>query len=178
MLTSLNIQKVGMHYIDALNTTEENVQDVIQFQVLVGKALFHSGEYSAGLDQMGAALRKIFEQNLFHELAIEKETACWYLIPYLKYINLCYGVYTLVYEFCSLVLLVLFSPYPFPGIDLMEKVLSLPVHELYDRLLLYRSITTSHHVPSAETSHTHEMIANTQDLVPFLLFMFIICNKL
>ena len=154
---------LGIHYIDALNTTEENVQDAIKFQVLVGKALFYNGEYFASLDQMGAALRIIFEQNLSHELAIEKETACWYLIPCLKYINLCYGVYTLVYEFCSLVLFVLFSPYPFPGIDLMEKALSFPVHKLYDQLLLYRSITTSHHVPSAETSHTHEMIANTQD---------------
>ena len=90
-----NYQKaidVGVYIIESLHL--ENPDDMhlkLKVEVLNGKAKFHSGNYSEGMDELEAVLVKILN-NSEYDYMQEKQISCWYLIPRIKYINTCYNV--------------------------------------------------------------------------------------
>ena len=90
-----NYQKVvdvGTYIIDSLDL--ENSDDLyleLKAKLLIGKAKFHSGNYSEGMAEIEVILLKV----LYHpgsDYMEEKMTSCWYLIPCIKYINACYDI--------------------------------------------------------------------------------------
>lgn len=63
----------------------------LKVELLIGKAKFHSGNYSEGMTEIEEVLLKV----LYHpgsDYLKEKITSCWYLIPRVKYINACYDI--------------------------------------------------------------------------------------
>ena len=83
---------VGTYIMESLDL--ENPDDVylkLKVELLIGKAKFHSGNYSEGMNEIETILLKI----LYHpgsDYMEEKNTACWYLIPRIKYIDACYDI--------------------------------------------------------------------------------------
>ena len=111
----------AMYYINILNKTSDFTKEVVIFRILVGKAMFHGGNYSIGMDQMELALNEIMKGQFIYEQ--EKVAACLYLIPRLKYIDQCYNVSSkLPMQIGPFILFLLFSPYPMPHFHLYENL--------------------------------------------------------
>ena len=85
---------VGTYIMESLDL--ENPDDVhlkLKVELLNGKAKFHSGNYSKGLDEIETVLVKILNHTgSDYDFIQEKQTSCWYLIPRIKYINICYDI--------------------------------------------------------------------------------------
>ena len=83
---------VGTYILESLDL--ENPDDVhlkLKVELLNGKAKFHDGNYSEGMEDIELVLLKIL--NYPESDYVEEEmTSCWYLIPRVKYINTCYGI--------------------------------------------------------------------------------------
>ena len=62
----------------------------INLHLLIGKAKFHMGQYSDGMDHIELALQSIPNSASEHEK--ERSIACWYLIPRLTYLDTCYWI--------------------------------------------------------------------------------------
>lgn len=69
-----------------------NKRDKLKIQVLIGKANFHAGNYSLGLDVMENVLNMIFKVDNTAIYQEEFDTVCKYLIFRVKYINRCYNL--------------------------------------------------------------------------------------
>ena len=138
-------------FINILKNSTDYRNELIIFHVLLGKAMFSVGNYSKGMDEMELALRIILEQPSLYEQM--KKTACWYLIPRMRYIETCYNVSQIplkvVHYISSRVLYVVFSPYPF----------TLPT-SVYDNLHLRPASAES---SSTAASHSSELTATMQD---------------
>ena len=82
--------------------------------LLIGKAKFHGGNYSGAMAQMELSLKTILDHPNNYT-RYQKSTACWYLIPRLVYLYVCYhddiiryAVNTLGFLTCLII-----SPFPF-----------------------------------------------------------------
>ena len=106
-----------IYFIDILKNTTNFRNKIILFHVLLGKAMFSIGNYSEGMNEMELALNII--QTLENPFSYEetKSTICWYLIPRVRHIEICYNVsqvlLKIVYYTTSFILYVIFSPHPF-----------------------------------------------------------------
>ena len=145
--------ELGMHYINALRKAVDFQNDVPFFQVLVGKALFYRGNYSEGMNQMELALQFIMKHNLRFQEQID--TACWYLIPRVKYIESCYSVSKvptrILYGVSSTILFLLFSPFPLPTVMTTSPI----VDEMHTSNFKSADQSTKH----TKLSDTREMMA-------------------
>ena len=143
--------ETATYFIDILKNSTDYRNELIIFHVLLGKAMFSIGNYSEGMDEMELALRIILEQPSSNEQM--KTTACWYLIPRVRYIETCYNISQIplkvVHYISSRVLYVVFSPYPF----------TLPT-SVYDNLHLRPASAES---SSTAASHSSELTATMQD---------------
>ena len=100
---------------DSLNLNDTK----IELHLLVGKAKFHMGQYSDGMDHIELALQSIPNINGSYEE--ERNIACWYLIPRITYIDTCYWIkwnlmmviVTPVVAIVGTGLFFIFSPIPF-----------------------------------------------------------------
>ena len=143
--------EMATYFIDILKNSTDYRNELIIFHVLLGKAMFSVGNYSEGMDEMELALRIILEQPSSNEQM--KTTACWYLIPRVRYIETCYNIsqvpLKVVHYISSFVLYIVFSPYPF----------TLPTF-VYDNLHLRPASAES---SSTAASHSSELTATMQD---------------
>lgn len=86
------VMDVGTYIMESLDL--ENPDDAylkLKVELLIGKSKFHGGNYSEGMAEIETILLKV----LYHpgnDYMEEKNTACWYLIPRIKYINACYDI--------------------------------------------------------------------------------------
>ena len=76
--------ELGTH---VLNRCKKKPQVPVQLQVIVGKAKFYYGNYSKGMEDMEMVIQLISPDTHYEEYL----TCCFYLIPHLKYLNMCYG---------------------------------------------------------------------------------------
>ena len=113
----------------------------MNLSLLLGKAMFHEGNYFSGMNQMEIALQTILEHPGNYS-SYQKSTACWYLIPRLIYIETCYhisrvGIETLVNTSLGLVYL-LISPYPLTLVepDNEESVHPTPEDHAYSHSIM------------------------------------------
>ena len=60
---------------------------LVQLQVIVGEAKLYYGNFSEGLKDMEMVIQLISPDTHYQEY----QTCCFYLIPQLKYLNICYG---------------------------------------------------------------------------------------
>jgi tetratricopeptide (TPR) repeat protein len=83
---------VGTYIMDSLDLeTSDDLYLELKVKLLIGKAKFHSGNYSEGMAEIEVILLKV----LYHpgsDYMEEKRTSCWYLILRIKYINACYDI--------------------------------------------------------------------------------------
>ena len=106
-----------IYFIDILKNTTNFKKEVVLFHVLLGKAMFSIGNYCECMNEMELALNII--QTLEKPFSYEatKSTICWYLIPRVRHIEICYNVsqvlLKIVYYTASFILYVIFSPHPF-----------------------------------------------------------------
>ena len=80
---------LGAYILESLSLDEINLK--LRVELLVGKAKFHAGNYSKGMDDIETVLLEISNypgQNYTEE----KSTSCWYLILRVKYIDICYNI--------------------------------------------------------------------------------------
>ena len=76
--------ELGTH---VLKRYKKDSQMLVQLQVIVGKAKLYYGNYSEGLKDMEMVIKSISPDTHYQEY----QTCCFYLIPQLKYLNICYG---------------------------------------------------------------------------------------
>ena len=111
----LKVVDIGAYILDSLDL--QNPDDMylkLKMELLIGKAKFLSGNYSSGMDDIETVLVEIINGQE-SECIKEKESACWYLIPRIKYINVCYGVRNKVETIIlGVIYLVLHSPLRYP----------------------------------------------------------------
>ena len=95
------VTEIGSLILDAMNRKpKEVVPFILLFKLLVGKAKFHGMNFSAGLKDIEFVLNFIINtksEELRKDFERNKEEACWYLIPQLVYINICYNVMAIIY---------------------------------------------------------------------------------
>ena len=134
--------EIGSLILDAMNRNpEEVVPFILLFKLLVGKAKFHSMNYSDGINDIEFVLNGITHaksEELRNDFKKYKEEACWYLIPRLVYINNCYNVTTIVYGG-------LFHLMFTPVIYLMWNHISITMHALCDYLHIEASRKLIHY---------------------------------
>ena len=83
---------VGAYIVDSLDSENpDNLYLKLKVELLIGKAKFHSGNYSEGMDEIETILLKVVYQP-GSDYIEEKRISCWYLIPRIKYINACYDI--------------------------------------------------------------------------------------
>ena len=85
---------VGVYVVESLDL--QNPDDVhlkLRVELLIGKAKFHGGNYSEGMDDIETVLLEILSHP-GSDYSEERDTVCWYLVPRVKYINTCYDVTT------------------------------------------------------------------------------------
>ena len=111
----LGVVDVGAYILDSLDL--QNPDDMylkLKMELLIGKAKFLSGNYSLGMDAIETVLLEIINHQE-SEYIKEKESACWYLVPRIKYINVCYDVRNKVETIIlGAIYLVLHSPLSYP----------------------------------------------------------------
>ena len=95
LFDSKNYQKVidvGTYIMESLDReTPNDVHLNIKVELLIGRARFHGGNYSEGLDEIESTLVKILNHS-GTRFVEEKMISCFYLIPRARYINACYDV--------------------------------------------------------------------------------------
>ena len=106
---------IGTYILESLDIQNPDDNDLkLRVGLLIGKAKFLAGNYSEGMDDIETALLEILNHT-GQGYAEEKKSSCWYLIPRMKYINICYNVKT---KFIAVVIgttyLVLGSPLDYP----------------------------------------------------------------
>ena len=134
--------EVGSILIKLIEKSDSFNDTKIELHLLVGKAKFHMGQYSNGMDHIERALLSIPNTDGSYEK--EKSIACWYLIPRIMYIDTCYWlkwnlmivVITPVVAIVGTGLYFVLSPFPFysfeeslPNNKLGEKPI-LTLHQL------------------------------------------------
>ena len=82
--------EVGNFLIELIENSDSFNDAKINLHLLIGKAKFHMGQYSDGMDHIEIALLSI--PDVASDYEKERSTACWYLIPRIRYLNTCYGI--------------------------------------------------------------------------------------
>ena len=148
----------GIHFIAIFNKTSDLAKAVVQFRILVGKAMFDGRDYSIGMDQMELALNEILKSNdLYEQLQAEKAIACWYLIPRIKYIYHCYpvSISEVPVTMGWYILSVLFLSGPFPNVCFFESLRL----NLATILSSYYASGSTRHAPNPR-----ELVIHTPDI--------------
>ena len=125
--------EVGTFLIKLIESSDLFNDTKIELQLLVGQAKFHMGQYSDGMDHIELAL--LSTSNIAHGYGNERSTACWYLIPRIKYINTCYSIKQIIMTTSRVVVstsvYLILSPFPFniPQKNIPKRPI-LPLHLL------------------------------------------------
>ena len=82
--------EVGTVLIGLIKNSDSFNETKIRLHLLVGKAKYHMGQYSDGMDHIELALLSIPDIDGGYE--IERGTACWYLIRRMSYLDTCYSL--------------------------------------------------------------------------------------
>lgn len=91
--------KTATHMIDGMNATQPGVlPNKLKLQLLVGKAKFHAGNYSDGLEDIERVLETILglPEEMFNEE--DKVNACWELFPRIVYAEACYNIKATIFQ--------------------------------------------------------------------------------
>ena len=98
----------------------------IKLHLLVGKAKYHMGQYSDGMDYIELALQGIL--NVRGGFDFERSEACWYLIPRIVYLDTCYHIKwkVILAAFIPVIfvganLLFILTPFPFYTYNVMYE---------------------------------------------------------
>ena len=82
--------EIGNFLIELIGNSDSFNDAKINLHLLVGKAKFHMGQYSDGMDHIEIALLSI--PNIASGFENERRTACWYLIPRIRHLHTCYWI--------------------------------------------------------------------------------------
>ena len=113
--------EVGNFLIKLIGNSDSFDNAKINLLLLVGKAKFHVGQYSDGMDYIELAL--LSTPNNMKKI----REACWYLIPRMTYLDICYqikqnlmmAVAMSVVSFVRSVPFLILSPFPFYSYDII-----------------------------------------------------------
>ena len=82
--------EVCNYFIKLIGTSDSFDTHKAKLHLLVGKAKFHIGQYSNGMDDIERALLMIPQNSSDYKK--ERMIACWYLIPRITYLDSCYQI--------------------------------------------------------------------------------------
>ena len=82
--------EVGTSLIELIKNSNSFSDATIKLHLLIGKAKYHLGQYSDGMDHIELALQSIPSPAIDNVYEKEWATACWYLMRRLTYLHICY----------------------------------------------------------------------------------------
>lgn len=103
---------------------KEDSQVPVLLKIIVGEAKLYNGNYSEGLKDMEIVIKFISPDTHYKEY----QTCCFYLIPHLKYLNICYGHHISYYVYLTSDIILVFINVV---IDIMYAVIKVITYMIF-----------------------------------------------